>query len=120
MLVGVVIACTALIPIFGAFIGCVVGAFLILVVNPMQAVASIPDPGSESNAGSGFCGGISDTPAGRRKSDLSSCGGELCGTPFYLGPGCGNCRRKPYGSRGYAGVYPTYLCTLRAAPPDCS
>ena len=41
MLVGVVIACTALIPIFGAFIGCVVGAFLILVVNPMQAVAFV-------------------------------------------------------------------------------
>ena len=28
-------------PIFGAFIGCVVGAFLILVVNPMQAVAFV-------------------------------------------------------------------------------
>lgn len=41
MLVGVVIACTALIPIFGAFIGCVVGAFLILVVNPMRAVAFV-------------------------------------------------------------------------------
>ena len=41
LLVGVVIACTALIPIFGAFIGCVVGAFLILVVNPMQAVAFV-------------------------------------------------------------------------------
>lgn len=41
LLVGVVIACTALIPIFGAFIGCVVGAFLILVVNPMRAVAFV-------------------------------------------------------------------------------
>lgn len=41
MLVGVVIACTALIPIFGAFIGCVVGTFLILVVNPMRAVAFV-------------------------------------------------------------------------------
>ena len=34
-------AFTALIPIFGAFIGCIVGAFLILVVNPMQALAFI-------------------------------------------------------------------------------
>lgn len=38
MLVGILIAFTALIPIFGAFIGCVIGTFLILVINPMQAV----------------------------------------------------------------------------------
>lgn len=38
LLVGVLIAFTALIPIVGAFIGCFVGAFLILMVNPMQAV----------------------------------------------------------------------------------
>lgn len=38
MLVGVLIAITALIPIFGAFIGLAVGAFLILMVDPMQAV----------------------------------------------------------------------------------
>lgn len=38
MLIGVLIAFTALIPIFGAFIGCVVGAFLILMVNPVQAL----------------------------------------------------------------------------------
>lgn len=37
VLIGVLIAFTALIPIFGAFIGCFVGAFLILMVNPMQA-----------------------------------------------------------------------------------
>lgn len=37
LLVGILIAFTALIPIFGAFIGCVVGAFLILMVNPFQA-----------------------------------------------------------------------------------
>lgn len=37
LLVGVLIAFTALIPIFGAFIGCFVGAFLILMVNPFQA-----------------------------------------------------------------------------------
>ncbi len=37
VLVGVLIAFTALIPIMGAFIGCFVGAFLILVNNPIQA-----------------------------------------------------------------------------------
>lgn len=41
LLVGVLIAFTALIPIFGAFIGCGVGAFLILMENPMQAVGFV-------------------------------------------------------------------------------
>lgn len=38
LLVGVLISFTALIPIVGAFIGCFVGAILILMVNPMQAI----------------------------------------------------------------------------------
>ena len=37
-MVGVLIAFTALIPIVGAFIGCVVGAFLILIENPVMAL----------------------------------------------------------------------------------
>lgn len=37
-MVGVLIAFTALIPIVGAFVGCVVGAFLILIENPVMAV----------------------------------------------------------------------------------
>ena len=41
LLVGILVAVTALIPIFGAFIGCAVGAFLILVVNPMKALAFV-------------------------------------------------------------------------------
>lgn len=41
LLIGVLIAFTALIPIFGAFIGCVIGAFLILMVNPMQAAGFV-------------------------------------------------------------------------------
>ncbi len=41
LLVGVLIAFTALIPIFGAFIGCAVGTFFILMENPMQALAFI-------------------------------------------------------------------------------
>lgn len=38
LMVGVLIAFTALIPIFGAFIGCVIATFLILMVNPVQAL----------------------------------------------------------------------------------
>ena len=41
LLVGVLIAFTALIPIFGAFIGCFIGTFLILMENPMQAIAFV-------------------------------------------------------------------------------
>lgn len=37
-MVGVLIAFTALIPVVGAFIGCAVGAFLILIENPIMAV----------------------------------------------------------------------------------
>ncbi len=37
-LVSVIIAITALVPIVGAFIGCVLGAFFILVDSPIQAV----------------------------------------------------------------------------------
>lgn len=38
LLIGVLIAFTALIPIFGAFVGCAVGTFLILMVDPVQAL----------------------------------------------------------------------------------
>ncbi|MFI3177087.1 MAG: AI-2E family transporter [Eubacteriales bacterium] len=41
LLTGVVIAITALIPIFGAFIGLAIGAFLIVMVNPWQALGFI-------------------------------------------------------------------------------
>lgn len=37
VMIGVLIAFTALIPIVGAFIGCIVGAFLILLVSPFKA-----------------------------------------------------------------------------------
>lgn len=37
-LVSVLVAVTAFIPVVGAWVGCVFGAFLILVANPMQAV----------------------------------------------------------------------------------
>ena len=38
LLVGIVIAFTALIPIFGAFIGCGVGVFLIFIEDPFKAL----------------------------------------------------------------------------------
>lgn len=38
LMVGVLIAFTALIPIVGAFIGCAVGTFLILIDNPLKAL----------------------------------------------------------------------------------
>lgn len=38
LMIGVLIAFTALIPIVGAFIGCFVGAFLILIDNPLMAL----------------------------------------------------------------------------------
>lgn len=41
LLIGIVIAFTALIPIFGAFIGCFVGAFLIFMVDPLKALIFI-------------------------------------------------------------------------------
>ena len=40
-LVSVIIAVTALIPVVGAFVGCVVGAFFILVNDPLQALTFI-------------------------------------------------------------------------------
>ena len=38
LLIGVLVAFTALIPIFGAFIGSIIAAFLIVVINPMDAL----------------------------------------------------------------------------------
>ena len=41
LLIGVLIAFTALIPVFGAFIGCAVGSFLIFMLSPKQAILFI-------------------------------------------------------------------------------
>ena len=40
-LVSVIIALTALVPVVGAFVGCILGAFFILVNDPVQAVAFV-------------------------------------------------------------------------------
>ena len=39
--ISVIVGFTALIPVFGAFIGCIIGAFLIFMVNPIQALTFI-------------------------------------------------------------------------------
>ena len=41
VMIGVLIAFTALIPVVGAFIGCIVGAFLILVDSPVMALGFV-------------------------------------------------------------------------------
>lgn len=41
LLVGIIIAFTALIPVFGGFIGCGVGTFMIFIVSPKQAILFI-------------------------------------------------------------------------------
>ena len=41
LLTGIVISFTALVPVFGAFIGCAVGAFLIFMVSPFKALMFI-------------------------------------------------------------------------------
>lgn len=41
LLTGVLIAVTALVPVFGAFIGCAVGVFLIVMVSPVKAVGFV-------------------------------------------------------------------------------
>lgn len=38
LLIGIVIAFSALVPIFGAFIGCLVGVFLIFITDPVKAI----------------------------------------------------------------------------------
>ncbi|MDO4313466.1 MAG: AI-2E family transporter [Eubacteriales bacterium] len=38
LLLGIVIAFTALVPVFGAFVGCAIGVFLIFIVDPVKAI----------------------------------------------------------------------------------
>ena len=49
-MVGCLIAVTALIPIVGAFIGCIVGAFMLLMVSPMQEMAKMKEMNPELTA----------------------------------------------------------------------
>ena len=104
MLIGILIAFTALIPIFGAFIGCVVGTFLILVVDPMKGLAFI------------VLFLVLQQIEG--ESDLSSRSRELGGAALYLGAGGSDCGRQSDGCCGYADLHTAYICCVRAVPPD--
>ncbi len=67
MMISVVVGVTALIPMFGAFIGAGIGAFLILMVDPMQAVW--------------FFDLYCSPSAVRGELDISARGWKICGTP---------------------------------------
>ena len=41
LLISVIVSFMALIPVFGAFVACIIGAFMILMVDPLQAVAFV-------------------------------------------------------------------------------
>ena len=84
--VSVTIVVTALIPVFGAFIGCGVGAFLILVYR---------------------------IAADRGKSDLSACGGRFRRTSIYMGVGCSYHWRRSDGNSRYADICTVILCLIR-------
>lgn len=41
LLIGILVGFTALIPIFGAFVGCIVGAFIIFIDDPVKAITFV-------------------------------------------------------------------------------
>ena len=105
LLVGVLIAFTALIPIFGAFIGCFIGTFLILMVDPLQALI--------------FCNHVFGPAADRRKSDLPQSSWKFSGSAVYLGIGGSQHRRQFTGSGRYADLYSARICGSSAAAQRC-
>ena len=100
LLVGVLIALTALIPIVGAFIGCAVGALLMLVNDPWQALWFIV---------------LFLAPTDRGQPHLSPCGGLFRGTALHLGAGSRDGGWQSHGHSGNAGVYSPVQCTVRLA-----
>lgn len=105
ILVGVLIAFTALIPIFGAFIGCVVGAFLILTVSPSQAAAFI----------------VLFLVLQQIEGNLiypKVVGGSI-GLPGNLGSGCGDAGRQSVRDCRDAGVYPDCFGGVYTAEGGC-
>ena len=101
LLIGVLIAFTALIPIFGAFIGMGVGVFLMLMEAPADALDLYYHL---------FC-----AAADRGQSDLSPCGGRFRGTAVHLGSGRCLRGREHDGGGGNAHLYPSVLRILRSA-----
>ena len=97
MLIGVLIAFTALIPIFG----------------------SISDPDGGADEGFGFCDHVPDSSTDRGKSDLSESGGQFCGTSVYLGAGSGQYRSQSDGNRGNAGFHSNRFRAVCTSPWGC-
>ena len=100
LLIGILIAFTALVPIFGAFIGCAVGSFLIFMVNPKQAVLFI----------------IVFLLLQQIEGNLSSCGWRISRTSINLGTGGSYNRRKSYGNYRYADFHSTCIGILYYIP----
>ena len=88
LMISVLIGFTALIPVFGAFIGCAVGAFLILLVSPIRAFWFIV---------------------------LFLCLQQFEGNVIYpkVGAGGGHPGRQHDGRCGYADLYPAVLGALQ-------
>ena len=105
MLIGVLIAFTALIPIFGAIYWLRSG--------------SISDPDGGADEGFGFCDHVPDPSADRGKSDLSESGGQFCGTSVYLGAGSGQYRSQSDGNRGNAGFHSNRFRAVCTSPWGC-
>ena len=99
MLTGIVIAITALIPIFGAFIGCVIGMLLIVMVDPVQAVW--------------FLVLFLVLQQIEGKPDLPARGGKLRRTALHLGAGGSDRRRQHVRHPGYPGVHSALLRAVR-------
>ena len=89
LLMGIVIAFTALIPIFGAFIGC----------------GCLFDFYGRSVPGLNIYYFISCIAASRRKFDLSTCCGEFSRTSINLGAGSSQRRWKSYGNQRNVDFY---------------
>ncbi len=98
MLVGILIAFTALIPVFGGIIGCWVAFFLILMVSPVKAVL--------------FLGLFLILQQIDRKCSLSACSWRFCGASVHLGAGSCNSRRQPDGNCWNAYFHSTDICHL--------
>ncbi len=96
LLVGVLIAFTALIPIVGAFI-------------------DFPYYGGRSDKGGLVFSSFYYPAASGGKSDLPSCGGEFGRTSFHMGIGGSHDRRQSDGSCRHAYFYPYRIYYLRFA-----
>ena len=105
LLVGVLIAFTALIPIFGAFVGCGVGAFLIFMVDPMKALI--------------FVVLFLVLQQIKRRSHLSTRGWKFRGTSVYLGTGSSQYWRKSDGRCGNVDFHSDCVCGVCTVSGDC-